>query len=352
MIPRDVGGASRYLGVDEHRVEALEAALALLPDEDSYSRALVARHARRGVDLSRTGRPRFELADDALAMAKRLDGPVAGRVGARRPPGVVLRSRVRRTAVARDRRAARHHRHRGPESPPIRLARLPQPRPRAAHAGRRRSRMPDRRCGRSQNRVSSFRGTSSRTTCCSRDGTCSAVSCWQPRAEIRTAYRHVRALGILSLGAATARQMLGVRFWQDRADTMLDAVAFGVTVNPTLRSHHAYWLLQAGQVHESATGVGRVGRRRPRGHARGRWHRRVLRGRSLRGVRGLRRARPVPHVLRPAVALRRAHRQSVCAGPADASLSRAARPTRWATTTEPSRTSTHRSIWRGEWVRR
>jgi len=71
-------------------------------------------------------------------------------------------------------------------------------------------------------------------------------------ATVRRARPLVESTGMHSLGLATARLLLGTRFWRDRVDSMLGAVAAGVSLFPAQAAHHAYWLLQAERVSESA----------------------------------------------------------------------------------------------------
>jgi hypothetical protein len=251
LIPRDVGGASRYLGVDEHRVEALEAALTLLPDEDSSARALVLVTLAGELTYRDNDGRRFALADDALSMAKRLDDT-----------SLVASVLEDRLALFSGPAFVEQRLHETDELLAIIDTEGPSHRRFVwlgirSHVLEQLTRVDEGRACLAEMRAMAQQGQLLPRHQLTYN---MLLAGWQllggellaAEAEIRTAYRHVQALGLLSLGAATARQMLGVRFWQDRAGTMLDAVAFGVTVNPTLRSHHAYWLLQAGQLHESA----------------------------------------------------------------------------------------------------
>ena len=70
--------------------------------------------------------------------------------------------------------------------------------------------------------------------------------------RIRAAFAIIKTLASPALGTATARQMLAVRFWHDRVDTMLETIGNLAAVTPMLIAHHAYWLLQDGRIDESA----------------------------------------------------------------------------------------------------
>jgi hypothetical protein len=74
----------------------------------------------------------------------------------------------------------------------------------------------------------------------------------EAEATVRRARPLVESTGMYSLGLATARLLLGVRFWRDRVDSMLGSVAAGVSLFPAFAAHWAYWLLQADRVSESA----------------------------------------------------------------------------------------------------
>jgi class 3 adenylate cyclase len=251
LLPGDTGGSNQYLGVDEHRVALLDEALALLPLGDSALRASVLVMLAGELTYSDAEGRRFRLADDALAMARRLGDP--------RLVASVLEDRFSLFA--------------GPAFVEQRLAEtdeflsmldagVPGPRRFAwlgfrSHVLEQLTRVEEGRAC-----VAEMRAMAEADQLLPRQQlTYSMVLAgWHllsgelaaAEAEVRAAFRQVKALGVETVGAATARQMLGVRFWQDRTDTMLDAIAFGVTINPTLRAHHSYWLLQAGHLEESA----------------------------------------------------------------------------------------------------
>jgi len=251
LIQREGGGAASYLDVDDQRVAALEGALTLLPEGDSSLRALVLVALAGELTYGDPHGRRFELADEALAMARRLEeasliaSVLEDRLALFSGPAFI-EQRLRETdeLLAMIDAGAPIHR---------RFAWLGF----RSHVLEQLARVEEGRACMAEMQAIANEGVLlprhelTRTMMLAGwhllSGELSAAE-----AEIKASYRLVQVLGLANLGAATARQMLGVRFWQDRAATMLDAIAFGVTVNPTLRSHHAYWLLQAGRVDESA----------------------------------------------------------------------------------------------------
>lgn len=72
-------------------------------------------------------------------------------------------------------------------------------------------------------------------------------------AHARSNDAHARQWMDPMAGAVTARQVLAIRFWQQRSDTMTGAMGYLVEMIPGAAAHHAYWLLDAGRVDEAAT---------------------------------------------------------------------------------------------------
>ncbi len=69
---------------------------------------------------------------------------------------------------------------------------------------------------------------------------------------VRAARHAMDTKAVADMRAATARQLLGIRAWQDRTERMLGPIAAGVAHFPLQKAHYAYWLLHAGRLDEAA----------------------------------------------------------------------------------------------------
>ena len=252
LIAADNSGASDYLRTNPARIALLEAALDMLPAGDGADRARLLVMLAGELIFAEDGGRRFPLADDALAMARRLDDPAV--------LDFVFDHRLSLLAGLAHVELRLHET--GELLELLDQRRVPSYR-RFSYLG-------------SRSQVFQQLGRADEGRACLAEMRALAeseallprqrmfyemvVAGWElfggrlsaAEASIRTAFRLLKTIGVPAMGAATARQMLGVRFWQDRIDALLDSVAFGVTINPMLRAHHAYWLLQDGRVDESA----------------------------------------------------------------------------------------------------
>ncbi|MEY2461176.1 MAG: hypothetical protein QOG30_3006, partial [Acidimicrobiaceae bacterium] len=253
LVAADLGGASEYLRVDERRVALLEAALELVPKADKASRArLLVMLALEFIYADdREGR-RFALADESLDLAREVDDPALldivldHRLSLFTGPAFV-EQRLEETGELLDL---------------VERRRVPTHRRFAFLASRVRVFEQLGRVEEARACMDEMRAIAASEPLLPRHELFydMIVAGWEllggrlasAEASVRAAFRLVKSTGDIALGAATARQMLGIRFWQDRASTLLDSVAVGVSINPMLRAHYAYWLLQDGQVDESA----------------------------------------------------------------------------------------------------
>lgn len=253
LVAADWGGASEYLRVDERRIALLEAALNLLPPGDKANRArLLVMLALEFVYADDREGHRFALADEALVIARELDDPAV--------LDIVLDHRL--SLFTGPAYVEQRLEETGAQLDLLERERVPAHRRFTFLASRTRVFQQLGRVEEGRACLDEMRAIATSEPLLPRHELFfeMIVAGWEllggrlaaAEASVRAAFRLVKATGDNSLGAATARQMLGIRFWQDRIDTLLESVAFGVTINPLLRAHHAYWLLQDGRVDEAA----------------------------------------------------------------------------------------------------
>lgn len=253
LIASDTGGGSNYLRVNATRVRLIGSALDMLPDDaDAHRARLLVMLANELLYARDEHERRLELADDALVIARRLGDPsVLDAVFDHRlgllagPPNV--EKRLAETGELLEL---------------LEQGRVPEYRRFSFLGSRSQVLQQLGRVEEGRQCLAEMRDMADADALLPRQRLFFEMiqAGWEllggrlgaAEASVRAAFRLVKSIGVDAMGAATARQMLGVRFWQDRIDTLLEAVAFGVTINPVLRAHHAYWLLQDGRVDESA----------------------------------------------------------------------------------------------------
>ncbi len=252
LMASDTGGFAEYLKVDRRRVGQIEAVLALCPTGDSPARARALASLASEVTYDDPQSRRFALSDEAYAMAGRLGDPeLLERVFEHRLslhtglPFVELRlaetDQMLQLLEARD--APVHRRF-------IWLGNRAQVHQQLGNIDE------------GLALVAQMRSIVETGELLPRQRVYFELQQggWEilfgrladAETTIRAAFATIKTLASSALGVATSRQMLAVRFWQNRVDTMLPVIATLASTTPMLIAHHAYWLLQDGHVDEAA----------------------------------------------------------------------------------------------------
>ncbi len=252
LMASDTGGFAEYLRVDRRRVSQLEAVLEMCPIGDSVARARSLASLASEVTYDDPERRRFALSDEAYAMAGRLGDPeLLERVFEHRLslhaglPFVELRlaetDQMLRLLEARG--APVHRRF-------IWIGNRAQVHQQLGHVEEGLALVAEMRAIVETGELLPRQ----RVYFELQQGGWEILFGQLASAEttIRAAFATVKTLASSALGVATSRQMLAVRFWQNRVDAMLPVIGNLAATTPMLIAHHAYWLLQDGRVDEAA----------------------------------------------------------------------------------------------------
>jgi hypothetical protein len=249
----DMVGSGEFLRVDNVRIALLERALDTIRPDDLYRRTrLLVSLAEELVYVGDRGGRRFALADEALMLARRLDDPrLLDIVSDHRLRVFAGLTRVRQRLAETEERLGRLAVEEVPLWHQVQLLAA------QCQVCEQLGRIDDGRAYLMQ-----LHGLAAGGELVPRQmlGLELMSGGWallsgeltEAEAAVRRARLLVESTGMHSLGLATARVLLGVRFWRDRAESMLGAVASGVSLFPAQVAHHAYWLLQVERVDEAA----------------------------------------------------------------------------------------------------